>query len=77
MKVNVMIFGQLTEVTAGNQITVENVDDTSSLIAEMCRIYPKLAHYHYLVAVNREVVHENTPLTSNSTIALLPPFSGG
>jgi molybdopterin converting factor small subunit len=29
------------------------------------------------MAVNRSIVHENTPLAPGDVIALMPPFSGG
>jgi molybdopterin converting factor small subunit len=31
----------------------------------------------YVIAVDKKVANENTTLTENSIVALLPPFSGG
>jgi molybdopterin synthase sulfur carrier subunit len=41
------------------------------------KIYPELNEIKYAVSVNNEVITDNTILTENCTVALLPPFSGG
>jgi sulfur-carrier protein len=76
MPVNIIIFGRLTDI-AGSSLTLENATDTNSLVKELHSRYPTLADAKYVMAVNKMVVHENTMLTENSTVALLPPFSGG
>lgn len=77
MKVNIIIFGQLVDITGDNHITVTDISDTDGLIAELNRIYPGLAEASYVVAVDSKVIPGNCKLTDMSTIALLPPFSGG
>jgi molybdopterin converting factor small subunit len=76
MPVNIIIFGRLTDI-AGNFLTLENVSDTKALVKELHILYPALADAKYVIAVNKKVVNENTTLTENSIVALLPPFSGG
>ena len=76
MKVDVIIFGQLTEITNGS-ISLSDVPDTDSLVKELHKLYPALADAKYVMAVNKQVVVENTALTDKNTVALLPPFSGG
>jgi molybdopterin converting factor small subunit len=76
MPVNIIIFGRLTDI-AGNSLTLENVSDTKALVKELHILYPALADAKYVIAVNKKVVNENTTLTENSIVALLPPFSGG
>jgi sulfur-carrier protein len=39
--------------------------------------YPGLAHIKFTVAVDRKTVTDNTPIHPGTTIALMPPFSGG
>jgi molybdopterin synthase sulfur carrier subunit len=76
MPVNIIIFGRLTDI-AGNSLALENITDTNSLVKELHILYPALAEAKYVIAVNKKVVNENTTLTENSKVALLPPFSGG
>jgi len=76
MPINVIIFGQLADI-AGSSLALENIADTQSLVKELHTRYPALAHAKYALAVDRRIVNENTALSENSTIALLPPFSGG
>ena len=76
MPVNVIIFGQLTDI-AGSSLALENIADTNSLVKKLHILYPALADSKYAIAVNKKVVNENTTLTENSIVALLPPFSGG
>ena len=76
MTVNIIIFGQLTDI-AGSSLALENIADTNSLVKELHIRYPALADARYLVAVDKKVANENTTLTENSVVALLPPFSGG
>jgi molybdopterin converting factor small subunit len=47
------------------------------LIKQLHELYPLLAVNKYVIAVDRKVVSDNTILKENSTVALMPPFSGG
>jgi molybdopterin converting factor small subunit len=76
MTINIIIFGQLAEI-AGSTLSLENVTDTNTLVKELHSLYPLLSDSKYVIAVNNKMVNENTILTENSTVALLPPFSGG
>ena len=76
MAINIIIFGRLTDI-AGSSLTLENIADTNNLVKELHILYPGLADAKYVIAVDKKVVNENTTLTENSVVALLPPFSGG
>jgi sulfur-carrier protein len=76
MQVNIIIFGQLCDLL-GENIILHDIADTNSLTAVLKERFPELATAKYVMAVNRKVVNENITLTNNSTVALLPPFSGG
>ena len=76
MTITIIIFGRLTD-TAGSSLALENIADTNSLVKELHIRYPALADARYLVAVDKKVANENTTLTEDSIVALLPPFSGG
>ncbi len=77
MPVNIMIFGQIADITGVSNIAIENVHDTNQLIEQLNLSYPSLASARYAIAVDKKIIKENTPLNNNNTIALLPPFSGG
>ena len=76
MKINILIFGQLCELL-GSNLVVNNIADTNGLTALLNKKYPELINSKYAMAVNKKLVTENIILTDDSTVALLPPFSGG
>ena len=77
MKVNIILFGQLTDITGADTVTLEDVVDTDSLVVTLHENYPALINSKYVIAVDKKVISANTLLTNNCTVALLPPFSGG
>ena len=76
MQVNIIIFGQLRDLL-GENFMLSDITDTNSLIKTLNERFPQLADSKYVMAVNKKIVTENISLTNNSTVALLPPFSGG
>jgi molybdopterin converting factor small subunit len=77
MKVNIILFGQLTDITGSDSFAIEDIVDTNSLVIALQKNYPALINAKYLIAVDKKIIETNTLLTDNSTVALLPPFSGG
>lgn len=76
MQINIIIFGQLCDLI-GENLVLNDISDTNSLTAVLKEKYPELAGAKYVMAVNKKLVTQNIILTDNSTVALLPPFSGG
>ena len=76
METNILVFGHLAEI-AGPKITIQNGENTDSIIQELNKKYPAFSEAKYIIAVNKKMVIENTLLTQDCTMALLPPFSGG
>lgn len=76
MSLKIILFGRLVDI-AGNVVSIDDVADTNSLVNELNKKYPELAKTKYVIAVDKQLVKGNTVLDSNSTVALLPPFSGG
>ena len=76
MQINIIIFGQLCDIL-GETLVLHNVADTNTLTAVLNEKYPQLISSKYAMAVNKKLITENFLLTDNSTVALLPPFSGG
>lgn len=76
MSVKIILFGKLADI-AGSSVSVDNVADTDSLVNSLNKRYPELATAKYVIAVDKQIIKENTLLNNRSTVALLPPFSGG
>ena len=76
MQINLIIFGQLCDLL-GENLILHDIADTDSLTAVLNEKFPELADARYVMAVNKKLVTENVTLSNNSTVALLPPFSGG
>jgi len=77
MPIQVMIFGQLTDIVNSHELKFTDISDTNSLVSELNSRYPLLAGSKYVMAVNKQTVTANTVLNEDSIVALLPPFSGG
>ena len=76
MAVTVVTFGSLTDIV-GEQLSLEDIQDTNALVKELNERFPKLKNSKYLVAVNKKMINANTTLGENDTVALMSPFSGG
>lgn len=77
MQINIIIFGQLTDITGTGNLMLTGVIDTNTLVAELNRKYPGLENVKYVIAVDKKVITENSIINEHNTIALMPPFSGG
>ena len=77
MKVKVLIFGPLKDVTGTGVCVINDVNDTDEMISKMNVLYPGLDGKKFLIAVEKDIVERNTSLEDNFTVALLPPYSGG
>lgn len=73
----ILVFGQLTDITQATRISWQQVADTDSLLQQLKQQYPALASAKFAVAVNNQVIQQNTPLMAGAQVALMPPFSGG
>jgi molybdopterin converting factor subunit 1 len=77
MAITVLFFGQLAELAGTRSLSLNDVSDTGELTARMLQKFPDLAKVNFNVAVDTEIIQENTLLKGGNTVALLPPFSGG
>ena len=73
----IILFGQLSDITGSNRITIEAIKDTDDLEKELRLKYPNFAKAKYAIAVDKKIISKTVPLNTESEIALLPPFSGG
>ena len=77
MEIQVIVFGQLTDILKSSSFTLAGIADTNSLVSELNKRYPALINTKYMIAVDKQTVTGNMHLNEGSTVALLPPFSGG
>jgi molybdopterin converting factor small subunit len=77
MKLKVILFGQLSEITGTSNLLLESITDIKGLLEALHKQYPPLATMKYIIAVDKKVIDGNMLLDEKNTVALLPPFSGG
>jgi molybdopterin converting factor small subunit len=76
MGLSILAFGQIAEIT-GNTFSFDLVSDTDALKLSLEKTFPALQRVRYTIAVDKNTITRNTLLNETSTVALLPPFSGG
>jgi molybdopterin synthase sulfur carrier subunit len=76
-EITVLAFGVLTDILGKKSFVVNDISSTDELKTKLETEFPRLKTVSYTVAVNKQVVTNSTQLDSNTTVALLPPFSGG
>ena len=77
MKIQVLAFGQIAEITGKSEWAVADVADTNMLLEVLIKSFPLLQGVKFAIAVNKNIINENTGLNNRDEVALLPPFSGG
>jgi molybdopterin converting factor small subunit len=77
MQVTVLFFGQLKDITGVSSVSLENTTDTNQLMDNLKTIHPGLLAARFIIAVDKKITDENIVLENGSTVALLPPYSGG
>ena len=77
MGIKVILFGQLADMANRGELELDDIEDTQMLQSKVHELVPALATITYRIAVDKKLVMGNTALSNNSTVALLPPFSGG
>ena len=73
----VLFFGQVTDITNSSSLLVETCEDLDVLKYLLFNQFPNLADAKLLIAVDNKIVHENISLNENSKISFMSPYSGG
>ena len=74
---NIMVFGQLEDVTGTSVVSINRVDNTELLLKTLYVQYQALAQKKFLIAVDQKISTGKTEIGEQAKVALLPPFSGG
>ncbi|MBN9349901.1 MAG: MoaD/ThiS family protein [Chitinophagaceae bacterium] len=77
MKINILAFGQMAEVTGKNSWSISDIKTTGEFNRLLLKDFPDLKSINFLIAVNKKIIREDVELHHDDTVALLPPFSGG
>lgn len=77
MEINLLSFGQIADITCRDTLKIPDVKSTNELIEFLTKAWPQLQSIKYSIAVNKKIIHENTQLHHEDTVAILPQFSGG
>lgn len=77
MKVNVLFFGILSEVTGKATIEIEDIENLRALKSHLWKTFPGMKEMDFRFVVNKEIVDGKVEFKNNDEIALLPPFAGG
>ena len=77
MEINIIAFGQIVELTGSQSWKISGVKNTDELMKKLAEQFPSLPKINFILAVNKNVIINNTELNTNDTVALLPPYSGG
>jgi molybdopterin converting factor small subunit len=75
-RITVLYFGAAQQV-AGNASEEYAADDTVSLRRQIIERHPEMCRVIFRLALNRNMLKEESPLKENDIIAILPPFEGG
>lgn len=77
MKIEVLLFGQISEIAGQKLIMMENVKDKNELLRAVYAAYPALSDMRFKIAINQQITETNLKLNDGDEVALLPPFAGG
>ena len=73
----VLFFGQVTDITNTSSLLVEACEDLDGLKHLLFNQFPNLGGAKLLIAVDNKIVHENISLNENSKVSFMSPYSGG
>ena len=72
-----MAFGQIADIFGSRKLQLKNIRSTDELKNKIENEFPDLKKMNYLVAVDHNIIQNDTIISDKNAIALLPPFSGG
>jgi len=77
MKINVLLFGILTDITGKSNMELKDVESISAVKSWLWRTYPKSKEIDFQIALNKKIIDGKADLKNGDEVALLPPFAGG
>ena len=77
MKIKILFFGILSDITGKEELHLSDVKSTDALNNKLHTLFPGMKNITYRIAVNKEMVSNDTELKDGDEAAFLPPFAGG
>ena len=77
MKINVLFFGILSEITEKQNLELTDIVNLRALQSHLWKTYPEIKDMDYRFAINKEIVNGKVEFKDGDEVALLPPFAGG
>jgi molybdopterin synthase sulfur carrier subunit len=77
MKVKVLFFGVLSELTGTGIKFYDEVKSIEHLRQRVADDFPEIIHYIFNISLNNELITDDAELKNNDEVAFLPPFAGG
>jgi molybdopterin synthase sulfur carrier subunit len=77
MEIKLNTFGKISEIIKDTKLEISNITDTNELKIHLENQFPVLKTMKYKMALNEILIQDNTLIPDHSTLALMPPFSGG
>ena len=77
MEINILAFGQIADIAGAGSWKETDIADTAALKKKLQERFPQLHELNYLIAIDKNIVQENSVIPDRATVALLPPYSGG
>ncbi len=76
-QMDILFFGQLTDLVGAGTIQIENPGTVDQLKKLLFEKYPAMTNTSFTIAINNKLAVADEEITDGATIACMPPFSGG
>ncbi|MCF8254302.1 MAG: MoaD/ThiS family protein [Bacteroidia bacterium] len=77
MKIQVLAFGQILDITQKDSWEEEGILNLNQLQEKLWNDYPALKEISFVFSINKQISKDGALLSDGCEVALLPPFSGG
>ncbi|MCX2452271.1 MoaD/ThiS family protein [Pedobacter gandavensis] len=77
MEIEIISFGKISEFIPRQKIDITGISDTDTLKVHLEKAFPQISTMKYKLALNEKLVQNNTLISGNEVVAIMPPFSGG
>jgi sulfur-carrier protein len=77
MKVKVLFFGVLAEISGTSMKFYNEVRSVEILKLKISEDFPEIIHYNYQISLNNVFIRTDSELKDGDEVAFLPPYAGG
>lgn len=77
MEIDIISFGKISDFIKNQRIDITGISDTDALKTYLEKTFPEISQMKYKLALNENLIQQNTQISGNDLVAIMPPFSGG